>query len=259
MASNEVMRKRGWSVHSEHTAGDTTVGSDDRSLSHDEKRLLLDSIPTTTTSKSHDDDEDDDFSVGDAPETTPLSSSLPPNKRLKLETNDDCSPNNNNDNDNDGREEQQQHQERMLELAKTKLSKWAARLFDPNRPRGLIEPPQTIPLNDEFLQAFGKREKEFDSKVGRTIDIDVSTLGNVNDDDDADDGSATNETTTPKSKKKTKKELEKEKEGRKLKITNMAFRTTEETLQKTCEVYGPLEELNLIMNKDNASMNAGRA
>jgi hypothetical protein len=28
-------------------------------------------------------------------------------------------------------------------LAKSKLSKWAARLFDPNRPRGLVEPPKT--------------------------------------------------------------------------------------------------------------------
>ena len=36
-----------------------------------------------------------------------------------------------------------QFQQEKLDLAKSKLSKWAARLFDPNRPRGLVEPPKT--------------------------------------------------------------------------------------------------------------------
>ena len=37
------------------------------------------------------------------------------------------------------------------------LSKFVRRILDPHRkPTGLIEPPQIIPLNDEFLQAFGK-------------------------------------------------------------------------------------------------------
>lgn len=33
-------------------------------------------------------------------------------------------------------------QQDQLDFAKNKLSKWAARLFDPNRPRGLVEPPK---------------------------------------------------------------------------------------------------------------------
>ncbi len=33
-------------------------------------------------------------------------------------------------------------QQQQLDFAKNKLSKWAARLFDPNRPRGLVEPPK---------------------------------------------------------------------------------------------------------------------
>jgi hypothetical protein len=61
--------------------------------------------------------------------------------------------------------------ETLVEVAKQRLSKWAARLFDPNRPRGLVQPPAVIPLNDEFLTAFGKREKDNDEKLGRTMEI----------------------------------------------------------------------------------------
>jgi hypothetical protein len=61
--------------------------------------------------------------------------------------------------------------ESLFEVAKQRLSKWAARLFDPNRPRGLVQPPAVIPLNDEFLTAFGKREKDYDEKTGRSIEI----------------------------------------------------------------------------------------
>ena len=84
-----------------------------------------------------------------------------------------------------------QKQQEQLNMAKNKLSKWAARLFDPNRPRGLVEAPQVIPLNDEFLTAFGKREKEYDALSGKEIEIDQTSLdiidisdgGDGNDDD----------------------------------------------------------------------------
>lgn len=35
---------------------------------------------------------------------------------------------------------------------------------------------QSIPLNDEFLTAFGKREKEYDELMGRKVDIDTTSL-----------------------------------------------------------------------------------
>ena len=35
-----------------------------------------------------------------------------------------------------------QEKQEQLDFAKNNLSKWAARLFDPNRPRGLVEAPQ---------------------------------------------------------------------------------------------------------------------
>ena len=36
--------------------------------------------------------------------------------------------------------------------------------------------PYSIPLNDEFLTAFGKREKEYDELMGRSVDIDQTSL-----------------------------------------------------------------------------------
>jgi len=74
----------------------------------------------------------------------------------------------------------------LQQIAKQRLSKWSARLLDPNRPRGLIETPKIIPLNDEFLSAFGKREKQDDIELNRNpVDI-VPMMG---DDDDDDGGS----------------------------------------------------------------------
>jgi hypothetical protein len=72
------------------------------------------------------------------------------------------------------------------QIAKDRLSKWAARLFDPDRPKGVIQPPQTIPLNDEFLAAFGKREQEMDALTGQTLTIDRT----IHDDDEDNDGNA---------------------------------------------------------------------
>ena len=42
---------------------------------------------------------------------------------------------------------------------------------------------QVIPLNDEFLKAFGKREKEHDDKTGLIIEIDHSNLDKLIDDE----------------------------------------------------------------------------
>lgn len=46
---------------------------------------------------------------------------------------------------------------------------------------------QRIPLNDEFLSAFGKREKEYDELAGREVDVDKTSLDiiDVSDDDDS--------------------------------------------------------------------------
>jgi hypothetical protein len=134
-----TMRKRGWSIQS-----DPLEGHAEDDLTAEEKKELLNSFPQEhDTTDGHDD--------GDEHE--------PESKRQKM----DETTTHSDDDDN--------KKETMLTLAKQKLSKWAARLFDPDRPRGLVQPPQIIPLNDEFLTAFGKREKEYDVKLGRTMEI----------------------------------------------------------------------------------------
>ena len=147
----------------------------------------------------------------------------------------------------------------LLEHAKKRLSKWAARLFDPNRPKGLVEGPQTIPLNDEFLSAFGKREKEYDKQLGRDLQVD-QTIGSDDDDDDNDDDDIPIK--SKQSKMNKSKPVKETKTQTKIKVSNLAYSTTEETLTKACLKYGPLVEVNLILDKDREGQegvhNSGR-
>lgn len=152
----------------------------------------------------------------------------------------------------------------LTEVAKSRLSKWAARFFDPNRPRSLIETPKEIPLNDEFLKAFGQREKEHDKAMGRDqLDIDHNI---PDDDDDVDDDNKDNDEdslyagvdeATAEALAATKKKAS---SGSKIKISNIKFTTTEATLMTACQRYGPVASVKLIMNKSsNGAENAGRA
>jgi hypothetical protein len=138
-----------------------------------------------------------------------------------------------------------------LEHAKKRLSKWAARLFDPNRIRGLVEPPMVIPLNDEFLKAFGKREK---ADGTRLVEIIHTTIDSDDDDDDE------AQVRTPKKSSAAKTPTG---AGGKVKITNLAFRTSGATLQQACEKFGPLVKVHLILDKDRQGgptvLNSGRA
>jgi len=127
-----------------------------------------------------------------------------------------------------------------------RLSKWAKRLFDPDRPKGLIQPPQTIPLNDEFLKAFGKREKETDAARGITLQIDHA----INDDEETE--SQQQQEVSRTSKSFTNK--------RKVKITNIKYTTTAATLEAACSNFGPVEYTNLIMDQEKSGdRNTGRA
>jgi len=142
-------------------------------------------------------------------------------------------------------------QQKQLDLAKNKLSKWAARLFDPNRPRGLVEPPKVIPLNDEFLTAFGKREKEYDEISGREIDIDKKSLDII-------DGSDIENEDEDRLKSKDIKEVNfSEMKKCKVKLSNLSYKTTSATITRTCEVIGPVVDVNLILDEHGQS--SGRA
>jgi len=142
----------------------------------------------------------------------------------------------------------------LFEQAKNRLSKFAARLFDPNRTKGLVEAPFTIPLNDEFLKAFGKREKEMDQLRGRDEVFDTEIVDE--DDNEKDIGK---ESTIIPSKAGNKKKQTKVK----VKINNLAYRTTEDALTKACLRFGALTDVHLILEGPVASNrnfhNSGRA
>jgi len=142
-----------------------------------------------------------------------------------------------------------QKQQEQLDLAKNKLSKWAARLFDPNRPRGLVEAPQVIPLNDEFLTAFGKREKDYDNLAGREIDIDKTSL-------DAIDGLDSDDEVGREGKTGKKRNFG-EMSNCKVKITNLAYGTSTATIARAFEQVGPVVDVNLILDDNRQS--TGRA
>jgi hypothetical protein len=129
-------------------------------------------------------DSDSDGSDGDA-RTGPQ----PRSKRARIDSDADANSTilnanaNENANADDSSNPQPSNEtnaqkEQLLLKAKSRLSKWAARLFDPNRPRGLVEAPEVIPLNDEFLTSFGKREKDFDDKIGNKVEFDDDDLDN---------------------------------------------------------------------------------
>ena len=167
-------------------------------------------------------------------------------------------------NSDDGPSQQELHQQkpakrlRILEMAKSRMSKWAARLFDPDRPRGVIEPPQTIPLNDEFLQAFGKREKAHDQAMGlQKLEVDNDLQSDNEDGEDNHKDKSSNENPAPSKKSK------KASPGYTVKLFNLKYTTTEQTLQKACEAYGTILEFNLLMDTtastDTQPINTGRA
>jgi cellular nucleic acid-binding protein len=292
MDNHDALRRRGWSIHSEATH-QSTATDENSSLNPEEKRALLNSFPSMeddsivhgdhqrnhdnnniSTELQYDDNDDDDAaSTGDVPvvvdnnivagdaEQTSKQGHPPPRKRRKLE---------------DGVEEIM-HVEKSVAPSRQRgngtiqLSKWASRLFDPDRPRGVLEPPQTIPLNDEFLTEFGKREKEFDSLVGRQFHVD-HVIADDDDDDDEDHTTLVREVaaSTKGYKVRCIQYLFPQNICRcliyhlqtivQVKITNLSFTTTSSTLESACARFGPLKHVNLLMDKEkDGNLNIGRA
>lgn len=265
------LRQRGWSVHStddeaqqqhydydpQRPRADSQMTCDtEPSLSEAEKLHLLNSA-FDDAHRDHGDGDRDHAAVakGDL---------LPPTKRQKLEEGADVQLDDDND-DGDESDPNSENgsstshsdsrptiqltpkQQEQLDNAKNKLSKWAARLFDPNRPRGLVEPPKVIPLNDEFLSAFGKREKEYDVVAGRGIDIDQTSL-DIIDVSDAEDDENNLHT--------SKKNGEAATIG-KVKIANLSYATTTAAIARQCGLIGPVVDVNIIL--DDRGLSSGRA
>ena len=226
-------RKRGWSIEEEdHNSSPASKAKRPRAntdhsedtLTAAEKQELLNSFPVDELDNDHahgdvdvdvdvdvshhsssdkevDEDEDEDSDViemfGDDNDDSNSDNSdcdqQPSKKRRKIEILER----------NKAEEEEEEAETKRLELleqAKGRLSKWASRLFDPNRIRGLVEAPAVIPLNDEFLTSFGRREKEFDSATGAKFELDDNDLdnmsvieaGNGENDGNGDDGGNSN-------------------------------------------------------------------
>ena len=182
------MRKRGWSIAStdntiessksqqsipyrQNRARSNTDHSE-VSLTADEKMELMNSFPTDiieldqegeTQGKGHGKEEEDHLEMfGDSDND---SDGQQPTKKQRT-----------SEKDGSGSNASKGIDPKILKLAKGRLSKWATRLFDPNRPRGLIETPEIIPLNDEFLVQFGNANKEMQNVTGKKIDIDRGNL-----------------------------------------------------------------------------------
>ena len=135
------------------------------------------------------------------------------------------------------------------------LSKFVRRILDPHRkPRGLIEPPSIIPLNDEFLQAFGRREKEFDAQLGRDPDIDHAI---VDDEDDKEEAPSA----TDQDANQQQQEDEEPEGSKKVKFANLRYTTSARLLEEECLNFGPVQEVNLIMDDSDPDglKNVGRA
>lgn len=201
------LRKRGWSIssnsshpspakeqNSSHVRPRSNTDQSEDTLDTVEKMELLQSFPThELDDASHTDivdenifstvdsrrpglgavakDDDDVMEMfGDsASELSDTAHELQPKKkRIKIDPNSSVEYSKTDDD-----------KEERLQQAKDRLSKWAKRLFDPNRPRGLVEAPETIPLNDEFLSQFGKREKEFYEKTGNKIELEDDNLDDM--------------------------------------------------------------------------------
>jgi len=145
----------------------------------------------------------------------------------------------------------------LLEQAKQRLSKFAARLFDPNRIKGLVEAPVIIPLNDEFLKAFGQREKRKDEE-----EFDHAIADEDEDDIRNNDGKK-KEAKVTTGISRTSKKKENELSTYKVKIINLNYRTTEKTLRTACLRFGDLAEVVMILDgpvKPNSGMhNSGMA
>ena len=226
-SSEELLRKRGWSMQSEGSAPQR----EELHLNGGSEPLVSDSSVNGAA-----------VGVLNAGSQEP-SNSETRHKRPRTE------PENSDDN-SDG--ETDAKKPRILQLAKQRLSKWAARLFDPDRPKGqLIEPPEIIPLNDTFLSAFGKREKEHDSRHGISLQIETA--------DDEHDRDSDSDDKVDSSAGLDDAALTKANAFFKVKIANLKFTTTDQTLQNACRKYGEVQSLVLAMDPDNKSHNKGRA
>ncbi|GMH75780.1 hypothetical protein TrLO_g2662 [Triparma laevis f. longispina] len=133
------------------------------------------------------------------------------------------------------------------------LSKFAQNLVKPGylaaRAQLVVEPPE-IPLNDEFLQAFGRSVTSSAPKKLPSSSTRISADVSSEDDYSESDGE---EKTSPKPP-----QTPKEKPVR-VRVSNLNFQTTPETLQKHFSKFGSVSNLQLLPSHIPSQQNSGRA
>ena len=227
------LRKRGWSNISEDLK---SVDQEDNELTEDEARVLLESTFLVTDENENsveimDEDKDDEEEVIEI-----------------LDSDSDCIVEEDHGLSNGVSTVEKVD---IAEIAKQRLSKWSVNLLDPNRQRGLIETPEILPLNDEFLSAFGKRSKSDDEELGRI----PPAITGVQDDKEEEEVLSDLEETLTSPTKKLKSAL---KSNCKVKLSNLAYSTTERAIHQQCEQYGPVILTNVLLNEDK-TRSIGRA
>ncbi|GKZ00983.1 hypothetical protein MPSEU_001049800 [Mayamaea pseudoterrestris] len=228
----EMLRQRGWSIQSEGTTGTAA----------EHETLQEADAPTSRVAPQLVDQNEEDI-YADVDEIIEQTKEKLTKKRSRPIAN---------------KEEAEAKKPRIFQLAKDRLSKWAARLFDPDRPKGqLIETPEIIPLNGTFLSEFGKREKERDSRHGVSLQIETAAddENEMELDDDDDNGAEV----TALQVATRSAAFVKSNDYFKIKIANLKFTTTEQKINKACRKFGEIHALTLVMDDQNTSLNKGRA
>jgi len=128
----------------------------------------------------------------------------------------------------------------LTAAAKATLSKWTMRLFDSSRPRGLVETPQEIPLNDEFLKAFGQRHVKQQQQPIILSEENHSPSSSSKHNEDT----QYQQTHTVAAARQAHGMVS---------IVNLAYATTAATIFKTCERYGPVIKIDLPLDPSSTT------
>jgi cellular nucleic acid-binding protein len=143
-----------------------------------------------------------------------------------------------------------------------KLSKWIQRLLHPELrskdDETVIQYPEIIPLNDTYIQDFGRRVRDDEITYGiqpldiehDIIDVDAQNDIVATSSSPSNEAQSTNTLDIPAVPPTSKNK----KLPRKVKITNIKYTTTASTIEETLEQeFGPIEFMNLIMQQDSTS------
>ena len=145
--------------------------------------------------------------------------------------------------------------------AVTKLSTWASRFLNPDRPVADILVPEIIPLDSFFLRQFNKNNSESEIKKSDHLekqddDYSLSSMDYSNADSDSGDDDDDDNNSNKNGKKKN--QISRRQQTSKIRVNNLAYGTTEATLLKHFSQFGKVKSVNLLMDDIQPNRNTGR-